>query len=131
MNMVSPGSPWWTMTEPLAALAGARRRERAWRMLSGSVKKIATRSRIWNRLRSSSGEPDVGLSLSLTPEGIIGLGSPTPSALFPLPLGGPHFFPLPAGGSHFFPLPAGGSHFFPLPAGAPTFSLSPQGRGSG
>src|ERR1700694_4957796 len=122
MNIVSPGSPWWTMTEPLAALAGARRRERAWRMLSGSVKKMATRSRIWNRLRSSSGEPDVGLSLSLTPEGIIGLGSPTPSALFPLPLGGPHFFPLPARRDPTSSL---------SPSGDPHFSLSPQGRGSG
>src|SRR5437879_2338788 len=75
MNMVSPGSPWWTITDPLAAEAGARRRERAWRMLSGSVKKMATRSRIWKRRRSSSGEPDVARSLSLTPEGIIGLGS--------------------------------------------------------
>src|SRR5438093_8556471 len=74
MNMVSPGSPWWTMTEPRAAEAGARRRESAWRMLSGSVKKMATRSRIWNRLRSSSGEPRVGWSLSLTPQRIIGRG---------------------------------------------------------
>src|SRR5712691_9134011 len=47
-------------------------------MLSGSVKKIATLSRIWNRLRSSSGEPEVERSLSLTPEGIIGLGSRIP-----------------------------------------------------
>src|SRR5256884_10006038 len=75
MNMVSPGSPWWTITDPLAAEAGARRRERAWRMLSGSVKKMATRSRIWKRRRSSFGEPDVARSLSLTPEGILGLGS--------------------------------------------------------
>src|SRR5437879_6958271 len=81
MNMVSPGSPWCTITEPLAAEAGARRRERAWRMLSGSVKKIATLSRIWKRLGSSSGEPEVERSLSLTPEGIIGLGSRAPSPL--------------------------------------------------
>src|SRR6266550_6082522 len=79
MNIVSPGSPWWTMTEPRAAEAGARRRERAWRMLSGSVKKMATRSRIWNRLRSSSGEPRVGWSLSLTPQRIIGRGSRIPA----------------------------------------------------
>src|SRR5438045_1634738 len=78
MNIVSPGSPWWTMTEPRAAEAGARRRDTAWRMLSGSVKKMATRSRIWKRLRSSSGEPVVPRSLSLTPEGIIGLGSAFP-----------------------------------------------------
>src|SRR5712671_1358139 len=81
MNMVSPGSPWWTITDPLAAEAGARRRERAWRMLSGRVKKIATRSRIWKRLRSSSGEPEVTRSLSLTPLGIIGLGSQLPLPL--------------------------------------------------
>src|SRR6266545_7056381 len=79
MNSVSPGSPWWTMMEPLAADAGASRRARACRTLSGRVKKIATRSRIWNRLRSSSGEPEVGRSKSLTPEGIIGWGSRTPS----------------------------------------------------
>src|SRR5690348_13006917 len=85
MNMVSPGSPWWTITDPLAAEAGASRRERAWRMLSGSVKKMATRSRIWKRLRSSSGEPAVGWSLSLTPQGIIGLGSPD-SAPLPDPI---------------------------------------------
>src|SRR5213592_4597453 len=81
MNIVSPGSPWWTMTEPRAADAGARRRARAWRMLSGSVKKMATRSRIWKRLRSSSGEPVVEWSLSLTPLGIIGMGARSPLSL--------------------------------------------------
>jgi len=49
--------------------------------LSGSVKKIATRSRIWNRLRSSSGEPELERSVSLTPEGIIGMGLPVPLLL--------------------------------------------------
>src|SRR5690348_13021530 len=78
MNIVSPGSPWWTMTEPRAAEAGASRRAMAWSTLSGSVKKMATRSRIWKRLRSSSGEPEVAWSLSLTTQGIIGMGSLVP-----------------------------------------------------
>src|SRR5260370_29092378 len=81
MNVGPPGWPWGTMPEPFAAEAGARRRAMAWRMLSGSVKKIATRSRIWNRLRSSSGEPELERSLSLTPQGIIGMGSRLPSLL--------------------------------------------------
>src|SRR5207237_10439179 len=81
MNMVSPGSPWCTITDPLAAEAGARRRAMAWRMLSGSVKKIATRSRIWNRLRSSSGEPGLERSVSLTPGGIKGMGLRVPLLL--------------------------------------------------
>ncbi len=64
-NMVSPGSPWWTMTEPLVAEAGASRRARACRMLSGSVKKMATRSRIWNRFLSSSELPPLSCWASL------------------------------------------------------------------
>ena len=55
MNMESPVWPWRITSTPFLTGTGRIWRASARRMLSDSVKRIATRSRVANRALSSSG----------------------------------------------------------------------------